>query len=361
MTTINDRKPSRRYLLSFALAGAGAASASVAFRPARIAADTGDTFITGQSNNATTTTGLTASVNDRALTVRNSNTGTKANAIAGWVGTGSGPLAESVAVYGKNGKIVGTGVWGEATENPGFGVRGTANGSFGAAMWGIADGSNGTGVRAWARGIQGQGVNVLAQRYGLYSASQTGVYAIGGVEVSPGSPPPDLDALGFAPENTGVYGISNTGNGDGVRGETKVGRGVVGIATEGGVAVHATADAAPAKAVVAVSAAGTSVHAQTATGTALLSESTGGGLAVQAKGRVKFSSSGAAAIAKGARSRTLTNVDAPANCKILVTLNQDPGPGNAVLMARRLSATSIRVKLLKPAVRKTRFSWFVLV
>ena len=87
----------------------------------------------------------------------------------------------------------------------------------------------------------------------------------------------------------------------------------------------------------------------------------GTGIAFDAQGPVKFSSSGRGAILKDTDSLTITNVNVPLNARLLVTVNGDSGAGNGLRFARRLSNTSFQVKLHQPATKKVVFSYFIII
>jgi hypothetical protein len=94
----------------------------------------------------------------------------------------------------------------------------------------------------------------------------------------------------------------------------------------------------------ATSTTGAGLVSETAGGLAIRATVVGSGVALHARGRVRFSSAGAATILKGQQVRTITSVDVPPGAKILAMLNANPGPGNAVQLVRRVSGTAFNVR-----------------
>jgi hypothetical protein len=109
------------------------------------------------------------------------------------------------------------------------------------------------------------------------------------------------------------------------------------------------------------STAGAGLHGESETGVGVWAEATKpAGFALRAVGKVSFNSAGVGRFKRGESAKVVTGVTVPATAKILVTLNQDPGPGNTLKLARRVSATSFEVQLLVAASKATRFSYFVI-
>ncbi len=83
-------------------------------------------------------------------------------------------------------------------------------------------------------------------------------------------------------------------------------------------------------------------------------------MALKAEGSVAFSSAGIETFSRGQATRAVSGVVTPPGVKILVTLNQNPGPGNALKYVKRTSDTGFTVYLLKPVSGKVSFSYFVI-
>jgi hypothetical protein len=157
------------------------------------------------------------------------------------------------------------------------------------------------------------------------------------------SGPTNSGVVGTAPDGNGVYGQSP--DGVGVRGETDNHTGVLGIRgtalpsalLEGGVSGASSED------VPGVAAKHTSP----------------GGLALQAEGRVQFSSAGRAQIPKG---QYQTTVSLPgvvfADSVVIVTLNTNPG--NGALKYVTVQADQFTVVLNPPSLVGVGFSYLVL-
>lgn len=94
--------------------------------------------------------------------------------------------------------------------------------------------------------------------------------------------------------------------------------------------------------------AGIGVRARSDTGTAL-----------RVDGKAQFSNSGKATIPVGATSKLVTGAILDSSAAILVTLQGNPGPGVSVHYVQKMSATSFKVVLNKPAARSVAFGWFV--
>ena len=83
-------------------------------------------------------------------------------------------------------------------------------------------------------------------------------------------------------------------------------------------------------------------------------------MALRAEGPVSFSSAGSGMLSRGQASKVVQGVSTPPGSKVLVTLNQNPGPGNALKYVKRSGDTEFTVYLLKPVDGPVSFSYFVL-
>lgn len=135
------------------------------------------------------------------------------------------------------------------------------------------------------------------------------------------------------------------------------GNGIIAAGKGDGWGVWGNADSGPA--IVGNAAQGVGVHAASVSGTALEAKSTSG-LAIRATGGLAFSSAGTGAFQRGEVSRAVTGPATPPGCSILVTLNQNPGPGNALKYVKRTGPAGFTVYLLKPVAGRVGFSYFVI-
>jgi hypothetical protein len=228
------------------------------------------------------------------------------------------------AVYGAS--SVGNALHGESTSGGGSGVIGEAVGGFG--VWGQSDSGAGVhGETNSGKGVEGVG------NPGVYGTSNAGR----GVEGS---------------GNPGVYGSSVTGVGVQGSGQT----GVEGTSTAAGPGVSGSG----LPGVQGTSNAGSGVLGQTTSGIGVeASVAAGGtGIALHAKGHARFDTSGAGKFVAGERLKAVATATPP-GCKILVTLNNNPGPANALKYVKR-TATGFTVYLQKKVTGNVRFSWFVI-
>ena len=202
----------------------------------------------------------------------------------------------------------GAGLRGQSTD--GTGVYGSATSDISAGVYGYS--AQGIGVSAYSAGDH------LPAIYGS-SLKRTGVVGLAGAA-----------DLGQAPANTGVYGIAaNNSTADkGVYGLTPRGHGVHGDSDQG---------------------IGGYFHSGT-------------GIALQAAGRVKFSSTGTATIAPGTRSKLVTpGMALTTDSRVLCTLQGDPG--GAVTVQRVVvdaAADRFTIWLTAKATKSVKAAWFVI-
>lgn len=204
------------------------------------------------------------------------------------------------------------------------------------------------------------GVGAQGGQYGLYAiAEKTGGAAVYGVSGAGNA----LHGKTTASGGSGVVGEATTGygaygkatSGDGVRGDSTSGRGVVGAGDTG---VEGSGGSVGVK---GTTSSGTGVIAETASGTGMrASASAANGIALYAQGPVRFDTAGTGKFAKGQSSKVISGVPTPPGCKILVTLNQNPGPNNALKYVKRTSDTGFTVYLLKAVTGVVSFSYFVI-
>ena len=87
----------------------------------------------------------------------------------------------------------------------------------------------------------------------------------------------------------------------------------------------------------------------------------GAGVALKVQGKATFSRSGRKTILKGRSGATVTGLaNIGTGSLILVTLQGSAGTGNHVRYAQRVSDTSFKVALTKPASNTVSFAWLVL-
>lgn len=306
--TIAPRK-SRRALLTIAAAAAGAAglkSISGVAEAGNIA--DGQSYKLGETNSYTgsTTTNVIGTVNGQFIQYWNGSTANFAPAF--------------VALGKKQGLI------GAINDGGGYPAGLTSGNTIGVG----------------AQGGQ-YGVYAVAEKSGgaaVYGESPVGNAVHGKATASGGS-----GVVGEATTAYGVYGSATSGNG--VSGEASTGKGVYGSGGTGGV--------------YGTSSTGYGVFGSSNTGTGVIAAATAAsGLALHAQGAVRFDSAGTDKFVKDEVSKAVTGVATPPGCKILVTLNQNPGPGNALKYVKRTSDTGFTVFLLKPVTGNVSFSYFVI-
>jgi len=234
----------------------------------------------------------------------------------------SGTSASSTAsgVFGEN-TAAGKGVYGRSNTGSGYGVFGEAASGFG--VWGSSTSGKAVyGESASNVGVQGtSSASGLPAAFGRTFGDNTGVMGYSG----PGGPPPG------SPAKTGVFGYAaQDARAFGVVGQTTVGSGVAGLATSGiGVLASAAAN----------------------------------GTALSAEGRVTFSTSGLAAVAVGASTRTITpGTDLTAGSRILCTLESNQG-GLAIQRVTKDTATDtfkVFLSATLAAGKMAKVGWFVI-
>jgi hypothetical protein len=188
----------RRGILAKAAALGAAALAARAVRSDGARASNLDPLLAGAPNHASATTGLFANLDGRSLAVSNSSEGDHANALAAYVATPVSDVELSTAVFGKNGRNDGAGVWGEASGDQSVGVRAHATGKASVAVFATSDGS------AAVLGEIGQ-------------HTQSGAVGVGGTGGQFGVLGLPGDQGGF-----GVFGSGEIGTGVGAQGLTGV-------------------------------------------------------------------------------------------------------------------------------------------
>ena len=295
---------SRRAVLAAATGGLAALVAHALGRPPGAAAADGDAVQVGGTYSGQTRTKLSNS--------RGSGTFLQCTAIWG------SSHASGAGVYGTAESGVGVAGWG----NTGPGVSGTSESVAGVQGFGGTDGPGIYGI-SWSTTQAG----AVGQSY----VNATGVI---GQSNSTFSDPP------VAPAKTGVYGLAvQDAWSRGVTGQSASGRGVSGVATSG-----------------------RGVHGFASTGVGGYFASGASGRALQAAGRVEFSTSGIGMIAAGTKSKRVTPaIDLTADSRVLVTLLGHPG-GSTVLqrVAVDAAADSFIVHLTASATAVTPFAWFVI-
>lgn len=312
-----ERRKSRRALLTVAVAAAGAAglkSLSGVAEAGNIA--DGQSYKLGETNSYTgsTTTNVIGTVNGQFIQYWNGSTANFAPAF--------------VALGKKQGLI------GAINDGGGYPAGLTSGNTIGVG----------------AQGGQ-YGVYAVAEKTGgaaVYGQSGVG-NALHGKSTSSGG----SGLVGEATSGYGAYGKATSG--DGVRGDSSTGRGVLGAGDIGVLGNGGTTG------VEGSSSSGTGVVASTTTGTGLrATASDASGIALHAEGPVRFQTAGTDKFTANQSSKVISGVPTPPGCKILVTLNQNPGPGNALKYVKRTSDTGFTVFLLKPVTGNVSFSYFVI-
>jgi hypothetical protein len=218
-----------------------------------------------------------------------------------------------------------TGVAGTGGGN-GPGVRGQGAG-FGSGVLGFGGANDGTGVTGTA---DGNGTGVIGNGHGFGS----GVVGNGG-----GGDAHGVEGFGSG-TGSGAVGRGGAGGGAGLVGSALGnGTGVVGIGAGSGAGVEGIGGAG---------------------GVGVLAESSAGGTALKATGRVVFSKSGVLTVAAGSSKVTKTGVALTPASLVLATLQQDV-PGVWVRSAvPNVTAKSFTVHPSKAVSAKTKVAWFVL-
>ena len=106
---------------------------------------------------------------------------------------------------------------------------------------------------------------------------------------------------------------------------------------------------------------GIGVLATTDTGAALQAEAgSPDGLGLAVTGAVKLTAAGLGKFKKGQSNAVVAGPKTPNGVKILVTLMQNPGPGNGLKYVKRTSDTGFTVYLQKPVGGMVSFAYFVI-
>ncbi len=320
------RRQSRRALLAMAAVAGAAAGAKVLTAPEAEAANVGiggnirlgvtDVFTGNVSTN------LIGDVNGQFIQFWNNSSSPFAPAFVG--------LGRSQGLYGTispapiDSRFSGNKI-GVAAQGGAYGVFAVAKATNGAAVYGESDKGNavhGKSTTSGGSGIVGEAVTA----YGVFGRSDSGT--------------------GVRGETNSGMGVEGVGN-PGVLGTSNVGAGVSGTGQPG---------------VEGTSSTGSGVHGETTSGTGVEASVAGGGtgIALHARGQVRFDTAGSDKFTAGQASQVVFGVLPPPGSKILVTLNQNPGPGNALKFVKRTSDTGFTVFLLKPVGGTVSFSYFVI-
>lgn len=218
------------------------------------------------------------------------------------------------------GQATGTGDGVSGSTDSGFGVSGSSAEGFGV----FASSLSGTALYAISDlgyGLQASGGSeTTPAALGWSTGSNTGLQGVSGAGFLP-----------ISPAKTGVYGYAvQDSSARGVTGETTVGRGVQGIATSG-VGLYGTAAAS--------------------------------GTALQAAGRVAFSTSGLASVAVGTKSMTVSpGTDLVGGSKILCTLESNQIGLLIHRVTKDTAANTFKVFLSANVLsgRYAKVAWFVI-
>jgi hypothetical protein len=263
----------------------------------------------------------------------------------------------------------GTGVIGSSDY---VGVQGTATGPHAVGVLGqdrsTTGGAGVTGTSAFGVGVDGysgSGLGVVGS-----SASNSGVQGSAGSGAAPGTPLQSgvvgLDQTGTE-VGAGVSGLSGAGtgvvgssaSGDGVVGTSGGGFGVLGDST-GDDGVHGTTTADTKSGVAGIDSSaggGYGLYGRSASGTGVLAASPSG-TALKVEGKVTFSRSGLATIAKGKTSVTIPLAGVTTSTLVLATLQQVL---NGVLIAGAVPATdSFTIYLSGAPTANLKVAWFVI-
>ncbi len=335
---------SRRTLLATAAGGVAVAVADSLARPGKVGAADGGNAILGQQNTASSETRIT-------------NTTGGGTAIAGY-----SLVQQGTGIQGY--VLAGTGVAGQADQ--GIGVFALNSSTTLAALVADARGNN-TAVQGYS------GVAVRPT-----SPVQTGVYGYAAQDATSrgvtGESTAGRGVNGIATSGTGVHG-TGTG-GEGVRGVSTSSNGAAGVTASGaasgvygennggGFGTYGRSNNNTGSAVgifgESQSGTGTVGHSLHGTGVKAL---TNDGTALEAQGRVKFSTSGLASVAVGTKSKVITpGTPISATTLILCTLESNQGGLSVQRVTKNTVAGTFTVFLPKVvAVGKTaKIAYFVI-
>lgn len=184
-----------------------------------------------------------------------------------------------------------------------------------------------------------------------FSPAGIGVYGVGtsgtGVYGQSGS------TVGASPDQSGVHGVSDANGYSGVYGEF--------LGTGLGAAVHGNNLTGTGQGVIGYGATGVEGLA-TSGGTGVVASSAfdGTGLALNALGPAKFSLSGLASIAAGAKSKTVTGVSLRPESLVLATVQNNAGVSVAYVVPNvSLSKITINLDKVVPVGKTAKVAWFV--
>jgi hypothetical protein len=291
--------------------------------------DSGD-GVNGGSATSTGVRGFSGSATKAGVTGEGQGSG-----VQGYVGPAPTPPARAnTGVYG----IVASGGWGVYGEaSSGFAVWGST--ATGTGILGEATGT-GAAIFGWAAG---SGPAITGQ-----AASSTGVLGYSG----PGDAPAPRDDIG-------VFGACASGTA--VLGESESGTAISGSSSTGS-AIVAEAAGAVAAIVAANTGTGGGLDAQATTGVAGRFSADTLGVAIQAAGRVKFSTAGIATVAAATNSILVDpGIPLDGNSKVLCTLIGDAGGNTMIKRVGINTATDIfRIYLTANTVAAVRVAWFVI-
>jgi hypothetical protein len=357
---------SRRALLATAAGGVAVAVAGNLARPQSVAGDTGGNFILGQANSADALTSLTRTTDGVAFSASGGN-GVFGIAPPGFGAAGAGVVGQSDPGVGvSGGSNTNTGVIGSSTS--GNGVSGTSTTGFG------VNGQSRTNNKAGLRGESFGGTGVVGFSFPGAGApipsfacpENTGVHGIAVVDADSrgvnGQSTSGRGVNGIATSGTGVYGTGTSGEGvrgvstgsNGTAGTTASGiaSGVYGENTGGGFGTYGRSNTG----------AGVGIFGESTTGTGVKGHSLSG-VALEAEGRVKFSTSGLASVAVGTKSKQVTpGTDLTAASLILCTLESNQA-GLAIQRVTKNVTTDVFTVFLSANVlagKYARVAWFVI-
>jgi hypothetical protein len=176
---------------------------------------------------------------------------------------------------------------------------------------------------------------------GVFGIGATGIYGQSG------------STAGATPDQSGVHGVSDANGYSGVYGEF-LGTGV-------GAAVHGNNLTGTGQGVIGFGAAGVEGLATSGgTGVVALSALDGTGFALDAEGPAKFSLSGLANIAAGAKSIAVTGVSLRSTSLVLATVQNNAGV-SVTYVVPNVSLSKITINLNKavPSGKTAKVAWFV--
>jgi hypothetical protein len=179
---------------------------------------------------------------------------------------------------------------------------------------------------------------------GLSFGENTGVQGYSGTEFLPASP-----------AKTGVYGVAYQDAGArGVTGQTNAGRGVNGIATSG-IGVFGTSSSGPGVYGASDSDVGVRASSNSNSGLSCQSDT---GYALEAVGRLKFSTAGIATIPTGSTSKVITSFLLIAASFLLLTPGVDIGT-RRLWFTKNVAAHTITIRLSSSRTTATKVSWLL--